>query len=194
MNDNVKRDNRRALPRFLLIILCSALCGGVLGFLSEHFSMPVLELLAAARRGLTGWAYLLQLGWVALIGLVSFALCSRAKRVCRQAGPDSDEALEQADLLLGRSLLAVSVGMIGSFAWFTASIMGEWVSPWNVLLTLVGFVLAMAVFTLLQKLCVDQLRRMNPEKRGSVLDLRFNKDWLDSCDEAERHIIYKSDY
>ena len=115
MNDNVKRDNRRALPRFLLIILCSALCGGVLGFLSEHFSMPVLELLAAARRGLTGWAYLLQLGWVALIGLVSFALCSRAKRVCRQSGPDSDEALEQADLLLCRSLLAVSVGMIGSF-------------------------------------------------------------------------------
>ena len=32
MSDNVKRDNRRALPKYLLTILLFGLLGGVLGF------------------------------------------------------------------------------------------------------------------------------------------------------------------
>lgn len=34
MHDDVKRDNRKALPKFLLILLGSAVFGGVLGFLT----------------------------------------------------------------------------------------------------------------------------------------------------------------
>ena len=32
MSDNVKRDNRRALPKYLLTLLLFGLLGGVLGF------------------------------------------------------------------------------------------------------------------------------------------------------------------
>ncbi len=32
MSDNVRRDNRRALPKYLLTILLFGLLGGVLGF------------------------------------------------------------------------------------------------------------------------------------------------------------------
>ena len=32
MSDNVRRDNRRALPKYLLTILLCGLLGGVLGF------------------------------------------------------------------------------------------------------------------------------------------------------------------
>lgn len=30
---------------------------------------------------------------------------------------------------------------------------------------------------------------MNPEKRGSVYDTKFQKKWLESCDESERRQI-----
>ena len=33
-HNNIKADNRKALPKFFLIILASALLGGVLGFAS----------------------------------------------------------------------------------------------------------------------------------------------------------------
>ena len=61
-------------------------------------------------------------------------------------------------------------------------------------MALIGLVAALTVFTVVQKLCVDLLRRVNPEKRGSVLDTRFRKDWLGSCDEAEKLMIGKCAY
>ena len=41
---------------------------------------------------------------------------------------------------------------------------------------------------------VDLERRINPEKRGSVYDMKFQKTWMDSCDEAERAQIGQACY
>jgi hypothetical protein len=35
---------------------------------------------------------------------------------------------------------------------------------------------------------------MNPEKQGSVYDMKFHKKWLDSCDEAEQRQIGQAAY
>lgn len=35
---------------------------------------------------------------------------------------------------------------------------------------------------------------MNPEKRGSVYDTKFQKKWMDSCDESERRQIGQACY
>ena len=40
-----------------------------------------------------------------------------------------------------------------------------------------------------QQKAVDLERKMNPEKHGSVYDAKFQKKWLDSCDESERRQI-----
>ena len=41
---------------------------------------------------------------------------------------------------------------------------------------------------------MDLERRINPEKRGSVYDMKFQKTWMDSCDEAERAQIGQACY
>ena len=43
-----------------------------------------------------------------------------------------------------------------------------------------------------QQKCVDLEKEMSPEKQGSVYDTKFNEKWLESCDEAERMMIYRS--
>ncbi len=45
--------------------------------------------------------------------------------------------------------------------------------------------------TLIQQKCVDLYKRMNPEKTASVYDAKFEKKWIDSCDEAEKVLIGK---
>ena len=35
---------------------------------------------------------------------------------------------------------------------------------------------------------------MNPEKHGSVYDSKFQKKWLESCDESERRQIGEASY
>lgn len=57
------------------------------------------------------------------------------------------------------------------------------------------FCMAIMFFSInLQRCVVDLIRRMNPEKQGSVYDIRFRKKWYDSCDEAERRRIGEASY
>lgn len=46
----------------------------------------------------------------------------------------------------------------------------------------------------LQAAVVRAEQRLAPEKRGNVFDIRFQKDWYDSCDEAERQRIGECGY
>ena len=57
------------------------------------------------------------------------------------------------------------------------------------------FCVVMMFFSIhLQRRVVDLTRRMNPEKKGSVYDMKFRKKWYDSCDEAERRRIGEASY
>jgi hypothetical protein len=38
---------------------------------------------------------------------------------------------------------------------------------------------------------VDAAKKTNPEKTASVYDLKFQKKWMDNCDEAEKIMIGK---
>lgn len=42
-----------------------------------------------------------------------------------------------------------------------------------------------------QQKCVDTTKKMNPEKTASVYDMKFQKKWMESCDEAEKIMIGK---
>lgn len=44
---------------------------------------------------------------------------------------------------------------------------------------------------IIQQKCVDAAKKTNPEKTVSVYDTKFQKKWIDSCDEAERLMIGK---
>ena len=41
---------------------------------------------------------------------------------------------------------------------------------------------------------VKLLQRVHPEKRGDVSSMKFQEQWLASCDEAEKEVIYQSAY
>ena len=46
---------------------------------------------------------------------------------------------------------------------------------------------------LIAKLVVDLEKKLNPEKKGSVFEMQFQKTWLESCDEAQKqqhHIAF----
>lgn len=57
-----------------------------------------------------------------------------------------------------------------------------------------AFVGIMIEAILLQQKCVDTVKQMNPEKKASFYDMRFQKKWADDCDEAEKIIIGKCAY
>ena len=174
MSDNVRRDNRRALPKYLLTILLFGLLGGVLGFFTGVAGAAgVAETVRQALdRGLAGCAPWGIVGSaVVLLGALAlnWLVLRRRERV-------SEQTAEAEHLLAGADSLDASI-IYGRF-----------------LPDLILFLASVAVLVVLQQKIVDLERRINPEKRGSVYDMKFQKTWMDSCDEAERAQIGQACY
>ena len=56
-------------------------------------------------------------------------------------------------------------------------------------LAIVTFLVILAEGVIIQQKVVDINKIMYPEKTASVYDLKFQKKWVDSCDEAEKIMI-----
>lgn len=194
MNDNVKRENRKALPKFLLILLGAAVFGGVLGFLTGWMGYSnASDLVVEAVDYLIGRVvpWLIPAASLALLAAAVWQY-RRARALFAAWDGEAEEPIDAADMRLNVALLLTSIVMALNFFLLPAS----WYIDWErgPILADGFFILVMIAVMLLQQKVVDLTRRMNPEKRGSVYDMKFQKKWLDSCDEAERLQIGQAAY
>ncbi len=191
MRDDVRQEDRRALPKFLLLVALGGLFGGIVGFLAGLAgATAVADTIRAGLDGLlaavTPWGVpvssvvLLGNGWRLYVG---------AKRL--YAGWDGEEEgpIDRAERKLSWSLFMSSLTMILDFFFLAAGIVYGATG-----LTVAVFLASVAVTVVLQQRVVALTRQMDPEKRGSVYDLRFHEEWIDSCDEAERLQIGQACY
>lgn len=47
---------------------------------------------------------------------------------------------------------------------------------------------------IMQARYIKLLQTVHPEKRGDVSSRKFHQQWVESCDEAEKEVIYQSSY
>lgn len=183
MNDTVKRDNRKSLPRFLLVVLAAALLGGVVGFFSAMAAdlgtlNAIRDGLDQFMRAITLWAIPVCTAALLIPGL---CLYHSAKKGYAAWDQECDEDYQAIEEKLSYALLLSSLAMMIDFFFLAAGFLYD-VSLMNALL----FLISLAFLIVLQQKVVDLTRRMNPEKKGSIYDVNFQKKWLDSCDELER--------
>ena len=172
MSDNVRRDNRRALPKYLLTILLFGLLGGVLGFftgvagaagVAETVRQALDRVLAVcAPWGIVGSA-------VVLLGAGWYLYAAAKRRFAAWDGEDED-AMDAAEQQLSWALLLTGLVIILDFFFFAASIIYDRFLP-----DLILFLASVAALVVLY-------------------DMKFQKTWMDSCDEAERAQIGQACY
>lgn len=192
---NEKSENRKALPKFALTMLGSLLVGGVLGFilgLTRVFGTETAALAAglnAVLSAVTPWG--IPVTSVLTLGTAFFLYRSAAKKYAAWDGGDEDETSESIETTLSWVLLLSAVQSIINFFFMAAFCIYDLDSA----LALVGvFLLSFGLVIFAQQKAVDLERRMNPEKHGSVYDTKFQKKWLESCDESERRQIGQACY
>lgn len=200
-NDAIRQANRKALPKFLLILFCATLIGGVFGYCAAYFGLDGLaEGLSQAGEffslHIAPW---LLLCCAVLLPAVCLPLYFAARR--RLAGWDGeDEAVPaQTEHTLSVAMMACSVLMLAAMFLMGASYAAPLMTSEKPhMLGLLGvpvfFIAAMAEALLLQQRLVDLSKQLNPEKTVSVYDMKFQKKWYDSCDEAEKLLIGQCAY
>lgn len=202
MNNNettARQENRKALPKFILIMICSLIVGGVLGFAMVRLEAASLgDALAAAgdffTRHVAAWL-------IIALPVVTLALClpiyfSAKKQLAAWDG--EDEALSDAIeaklsvciWITGLASVVAFFLLAALFAGFVRDAGTPRMMPAPLFFgALIAFLVDLFEPMILQQKLVDLTKRLYPEKKGSVYDTRFQKKWLDSCDEAERAII-----
>lgn len=182
---NEGRKPGRVYARFVGTLLLCALLGGAVGFCIAIAGESLLETAAELNRALAG----LGLWWFApgygLLALgTAYYLRGRALLPRTQA---EDDTFREADRRLCLALIFSGAAMVWMFIATAMAIQDpndNGFGPMEALL-----LLQLAWIIAVQALSIKAVKVIYPEKRGNVFDTRFQKDWYQSCDEAERHQI-----
>ncbi|MCI7473919.1 MAG: DUF3169 family protein [Clostridiales bacterium] len=191
MNDTVKRDNRKSLPLFLLVILLSAALGAVAGFFSAMaVDRGALNMIWTGLDRLMGiitpWA--IPVCSAALL-IPGFYLYWAAKKNYAVWDQESENVYQRIEDQLSYALLLSSLVVLTDLFFLAAGFLYA-----DILTNALCFLVSMGLMMVLQQKVVDQTRQMNPEKQGSIYDVNFQKKWLESCDELERAQIGQASF
>lgn len=179
--------------KFVLMILASMVVGGVLGFGVIWFGMDGLtaDMVEKLENSLALGVPVVQALAILVCSLTAASYMKRARRFAAalDAGDEdqAEPALQAADTAI--NLLEMQQMLVMFLLPLSLTQVGL-----SLLASSVLVVVSMPLVILGQGRIVDFIRRINPEKRGDVRDLKFNKEWYNSCDEAERQKIGRASY
>lgn len=192
-HNTIKKDNRRALPRYLLTMLLAGVGGGFLGFAAAWLGHDSLSevIVDAVIHSVTAAAPWAMLGTTLVSLAVILWLYRGAKGLFASWDGEEEAVMDRAEEKLSWGLLVTSVQAVLDLFFFPAGTIGQGLGAlWSVLL----FVVSLLALVLAQQKIVDLTRKMNPEKQGSIYDPKFQKKWFESCDEAEQKQIGQAAY
>lgn len=198
-NNEIKKANRKAMPKFILIMVISIIFGGVIGFFSAKYGLNGLSGSMKTAGQIFGMyiAPWMMVVMAIIVPVVSVFLYKGVKKLLSIWDGEDEEIPDSVDEKLSIIIWLTSAALIISFFLIAASYSGGFTTFENERTTLLFFVGIAAFFVILiesviiQQKCVDAAKKTNPEKTASVYDTKFQKKWMDSCDEAEKILIGK---
>lgn len=198
-NDAVKRENKKALPKFALIVVLSLAGGVALGLVLTILGLENLgDGLEAAGRFFSRY---LAAPLLVAVPILELAVClpiyfGAKKKLAawdgedEAAGSEAEARLSVCIWITGIALILNLFLMSAMTANFVNDAGTDRMMPSQMFFSGWGaFMANFVVCVVLQQKLVDLTKRLNPEKQGSVYDTKFQKKWYESCDEAERLII-----
>ena len=200
--NEIKRANRKALPKFILVMVAALAVGGVGGYLSGKFE---LNTLAAGIKGAGAFfgtyiAPWLLLATAVIIPAVCVPIYKSAKKLLGGWDGEDEDVSDAVDEKLSAAIWISNAALILSYFLIAAAYSGGFAmfdSAERVAVFSVGIAAFFAVMiesVVLQQKCVDAAKVTNPEKKASVYDMKFQKKWMEDCDEAEKIMVGKCAY
>ncbi len=197
--DEIKLANKKALPKFLLIMLISLAIGCVIGFVGIMALLAVGEENAAGALARAGTVFAVEIApWLLAACAAAQLLCglvftAKVKAVLADWDGEDETVSDRADRTLSAAMwvnsILTTLTMFLFAAFYSVGFAVSTGSAARFFGTMVLFLAALAITILFQQRYVDMTKRLYPEKKASVYDPKFQKEWFSQCDEAERAVI-----
>ena len=202
-NDEINQANRKALPKFLLFAIACTIVGGVIGYYSGYGAAEGgLDKLVGTMKEAgvffgTHIAPWLMTTMAIIVPVICIPIYQSAKKLLGTWDGEDEDISDTIDRKLSVVIWIASTSFIVSYFLIAASYSGGLAIFDDKEKTIVFFIGIASFFAIMieailfQQKCVDTTKQMNPEKKASVYDMRFQKKWIDDCDEAEKIMIGK---
>ena len=137
------------------------------------------------------------------MAIICFIQCRTLKRQVAdwRAEGENEEELDLLEYRMNIPIIITSIGMVINFFLIAMNwrlgISEEELTPIANMMTGLGnaiFCLSFVIEMAVQNRILKLEKELNPEKKGSIFNFNFQKEWLGSCDEAERLVEYKSGF
>lgn len=186
---------------FLLVLGASFVGGYFFGTMGARYEDTMKELLQVVANGATMAFPMFYVFVNAMLIVASLVIYIVARKKAQLWDRESEEVINGVEKRLNWSVTLINILMIADIFFYGVMVyisaytkFGESYDDELFVLGTVTFLVSYALMMVLYKLIVDLVKKLNPEKRGSVFDIKFMKEWEDSCDEAEKLTMYKAAY
>lgn len=197
-------EKKKLIRLILFFVLCLLVGYGVGWLISSVTDLEGWDPAAYLDAAAPALCLALSAVYVLLnVGVVCWSWWELRRSAARAAalGPDDEEALDALEGQLGGPMVVTTLMQVINMALFPTltwlSLQGSVSAVLRITLVIVNmavFLAAMFLGFAINKKIVDIEKQLNPEKRGSLLDMSFQKTWMDSCDEAQKQIIHAAGY
>lgn len=208
MKNKKEKTNKQIYTKFVIMVTAGCLLGFIAGFggafISDMYGGDIVGGLNQIFKVVVPVVYVVLM---VLSYVYSFFNYHKAKKMVTNWDGIDEDVLDKADETLGLALAPNNIMMVCNFFLYSAMTYISGVTIPGVeensgikaglpmlAVAIALFVFNMIIITIIQKLTVDLTKRINPEKKGNIFDKEFNKDWLASCDEAQKQMIFEASY
>lgn len=208
--EEIRKEDNNKVGLFAVILVISGFAGGVLGAIGiglvdsmTKSGLTFVEFWNQLQRDFAVPASFLLIILDVIFIIISFLYLHKAKKLWK-SDMDEDEKYEVVDRKLSLSIVISNVTYYVNFAFFgfafyaamsfVEGVSENWLHIYMRTIDLVVFVATLFINLAIQRACVNLTKLMNPEKKGSIYDMKFDKVWYQSCDEAERMQIGLASY
>ena len=126
------------------------------------------------------------------VGIAIYYVFKSNRLLHRLSPMDDDETVELSlDNALNKGLFINNIYVILSFLFFGFAV--DMTNKW-IIASIVVFLVVFVVSMLIEIKSIQIIQSKDPMKKGDPASIKFDKQWIDSCDEAERLLIFKAAY
>lgn len=197
-----KQSEGKLFIKFMLLMVIAFIVGGTVGFAGHYISDVMLGQGEVFERFASAFSKVVPIVFVVLnivVNTVCLIIFVKAKKQADVWDGEDEDTIDDVERKLNFVLVPSNILTGLNYFFFGAMFQAaEYAGDGNIfgvdimIVGIVVFLLGLFFSMLIAKLVVDLEKKLNPEKKGSVFEMQFQKTWLESCDEAQKQVIYRA--
>lgn len=199
--------NKKSIIKTIIIFICVLALSYILGYATGSFSANYeidFDALKENIKPLLIYGTPILFTVFALFDIVfTFSKYAKAKKRIKNWDGENEEHIDKTESILDISTATLTVSLIffmllaGIWSYSSNCLMSraQFIDMFPIVISTYGIFIVLMVYTILMLRANFQLiKKINPEKRGEILDLRFDKEYEKSLDENQKQKAYEAGF